>query len=205
MQIDHFYHVYADGKWQEPLDEHCTALKDHGLYENLRGFYLGIVGTDDNAAAVIDRVNNHHGLSADVKVQQPIGWEQVTMEALKHHCITNDGCVFYAHTKSSYNYNEFNSAWRTSMCYWNVVRWREAYEALETHDIAGAHWLNNEMFGGTYWWARNTHIRKLRPLGYGSRFEAELWIGQRAAELEPLKVKDLNPGWPDWGVFTTSW
>ena len=32
----HFYHVYADGKWEAAADEHITALQQHGLADALK-------------------------------------------------------------------------------------------------------------------------------------------------------------------------
>jgi hypothetical protein len=48
----HFYHVYADGKWEEAADEHITALQQHGLADALDGMYLGIVGNETNRSNV---------------------------------------------------------------------------------------------------------------------------------------------------------
>ena len=199
----HFYHVYADGEWQPALDEHFTALKEHGLADALKGFYLGVVGSDENVQNVIDYAHTL-GVPFHVRADAPLGWEQVTLEALKRHMTVNDGYVLYAHTKGAHDPAEINLAWRSSMCYWNVVKWADAVPYLADHDAVGCHWVNDAMFGGNYWWATGRYIRTLKPLSYGDRWQAELWIGQKAG-VEPIKVHDLRPGWPGMGRFTTSW
>ena len=30
MKLHHFYHVYADGQWMEPVSQHLRALKEKG-------------------------------------------------------------------------------------------------------------------------------------------------------------------------------
>lgn len=202
----HFYHIYADGQWEEPVNEHLTAMKEHGLAEALTGFYLGIVGTDDNRELVKEHIAEQ-GLPVLVRTEAPIGWEQVTLEALRRHMVVNDGNVFYAHTKSAHDPADINIQWRKSMCYHNVVRWQEAVSQLETHDAVGCHWVNDAMFGGNYWWATGRHIRTLPPLGYANRWQAEIWIGQREKipGLDEMKIHDLSPGWPHPSIFTTSW
>jgi len=202
----HFYHVFADGEWEEAADEHFTALKEHGLYENLKGFYLGVVGKDENREAVKKKTLDY-GFNAYIRAEAPLAWEQLTLEALRRHCTVNDGNILYAHTKSAFNHVDINIGWRSSMCYYNVVKWREAIQHLEDVDTVGCHWVNDAMWGGNYWWATARHIRTLKPLEYQDRWRAELWIGQREdiPGLEKVKIYDMNPGWPDPKLFTTSW
>jgi len=202
----HFYHVYADGKWEAAADEHITALQQHGLADALDGMYLGIVGNETNRSNVKTYFTDR-GVNYYTRVDAPLGWEQVTLDSLQRHMIVNDGYVLYAHTKGSYNDTPINIGWRSSMCYHNVVRWEEAISHLDNVDTVGCHWVNGNIWGGNYWWATGRHIRTLKPLQYSDRWKAELWIGQREEieGLDKIKIHDLNPGWPDPQLFTTSW
>lgn len=196
----HFYHVYADGEWEEPVNEHYTALIQHGLADNLKGFYLGIVGSDENRQDV-KALTESYGLDYYVRAESPHAWEQLTLEALRRHCTVNDGNVLYAHSKSAANHTPINIGWRSSMCYYNVVKWEDALAHLEAADTVGCHWVNDAMWGGNYWWATARHIRRLPPLKHQNRWQAEEWIGS----VENPTIYDMNPGWPHPKLFTTSW
>lgn len=200
--VAHFYHVYSDGEWQTPVEDHARALADGGLREHLSGLYLGVVGADVDGPVECFR---DYGLDPYVWARASEGWEQVTLEALWRYCHVNDGPVFYAHTKGAANQSEINTAWRLSMTYYTVMQWRDALAALDTHDAAGCHWIDepngNRFFGGTFWWANSRYIRSLPPVSYHSRWMAEIWIG----EGHPI-VRDLNPGHPALrGRFVTEW
>ena len=43
--LAHFYHVYADGAWQDPLAEHLAALEASGLGAALDVKAAGVVGS----------------------------------------------------------------------------------------------------------------------------------------------------------------
>ena len=205
MNLYHFYHVYADGEWTEAVDEHCAALKEHGLADNLDKFYIGVVGADENRTTAISRITMHHNLNAEVIVEAPIQWEQLTLEPVRRFSTTNDGYLLYAHTKGAYNQTPINIGWRSSMCYYNVVKWRDAVEKLdEGYRIVGCHWVNDAIFGGNYWWANTSYLKCLPTLAVDNRWRAEEWIGMKITDPEKEKF-DMNPGWPAPELFTTSW
>lgn len=179
-ELHHFYHIYADGEWREPVKEHLQALKTSGLGAE-GGFSLsvGLVGNDRNTAAVRDFLNGHSIGWREVASSQE-GWEQVTLNALARESHTLEGFVFYAHTKGASTPSRFNADWRQRMTFYTVTRWREALLSLETHHAYGCHWMQlggSWLFGGNFWWTRMSHLRLLPPPGVHSRWAAEGWIG----------------------------
>lgn len=199
--INHFYHIYADGSWQEPVEEHINALKKHGLADELNGFFIGLVGSEENRNSVIEKMKEYE-IDFSVVSEAESGWEQVTMNKLYEFAQGNDGLIFYAHTKGAHDPSPINIAWRKSMCYFNVVMWKntKAYFSIMDVDTIGCHWCNNAFWGGTYWWARAEYIRNLGYPKTEDRWKAEEWIGSG----QP-KIVDLNPGWPSFQGFVTSW
>lgn len=179
-QLHHFYHIYADGEWREPVEEHLQALKTSGLGAEV-GFTLsiGLVGNDDNTALVRAYLNGHSIRWTEIAWRQQ-GWEQVTLSVLARESHRLEGFVFYAHTKGASTPSRFNTAWRQRMTYHTVACWREALLSLETHHAYGCHWMklqNSWLFGGNFWWTRMCHLRLLPPPGKHSRWAAEGWIG----------------------------
>jgi hypothetical protein len=179
-RLHHFYHIYADGGWREPVQEHLQALKTSGLEtEEDFSFNVGLVGSDRNRAAVRDFLNVHAIEWREIASSEE-GWEQVTLSVLARESHRLEGYVFYAHTKGASAPSRFNTAWRQRMTYHTVMRWREALLSLETNHAYGCHWMQlkgNWLFGGNFWWTRMCHLRLLPPPGVHSRWSAEGWIG----------------------------
>lgn len=203
MKISHFYHIYADGQWHDPVAEHVQAIKDSSLDSKLDEFNVGLVGSKANREKVLKTLDQH-GLPYSVCAEADDGWEQVTLNPLHHHVKENPNeWVLYAHTKSAANTTSFNSEWRKSMTYFNIIRWKEL---VEPHlgdvnvDTIGCHWCLNSFWGGTYWWARASYLARLEPPLMESRHQAENWVGSGKP-----RIIDLNPGWPDSKLFVTSW
>lgn len=198
--VAHFYHVYADGDWRDPVAEHLAALKD----SKFDGYFgMGVVGTAENYDEVwqeLDAIRTPDRIAC-----APSGWEQVTLALAAQFAAENDGSVLYAHTKGAARKSAFQNAWRQNMTALLVSKWQDARDALATghYDAVGCHWLTERdfphvkvqtdypMFGGNFWMATCEYIRSLPPLQTENRHQAESWIGKG----EP-RVLDLSPGWP---------
>lgn len=197
MELHHFYHIYADGEWLEPVTDHIIALRRRKFEEQLKTIRIGLVGKQHNRDAVKALLDSE-GLKYIVVDEQEEGWEQVTLEHVYAFSKENDGIVIYSHSKGAANPSQINTSWRRSMEYHNFVFWEKPYWALlNGMYLAGCHWLTvspntedeNQFYGGTYWWARCDALRLNEPLGYLNRYFAEHWIGQLRRVL-PLKVNE---------------
>lgn len=205
MRLAHFFHVYCDGAWEEPLTEHVIALQQSGLAESLWVMKVGFVGADRNVNTAEAWLRER--LNFDVVTRSLDGWEQETLRHVPAFARNFDGAILYCHTKGASaalvadEPHELNRQWRRSMTYDCVQRWRECHDLLETHDVVGAHIIDKEYGGpypgGNFWWSRADYINKLPPLSYESRHHAENWIG-----LNPdADLYDLRPGWPGLDTF----
>lgn len=199
--IHHFYHIYADGQWQEPVSEHIKALKKWGLIDNLNSFNVGIVGQEHNRSAVVQYLINER-VNCNIIAQETSGWEQATQIPLHNFALNNDGFVLYAHSKGASDPSDTNKKWRRSMTYYNVGQWQKAIEKLnEGFDAVGQHWMFPShhspehkgwpFFGGTFWWTTLAHIRTLGKPGLEHRHVAEGWIGEQYYNKE-MKCFDFT-------------
>jgi len=197
--IHHFYHVYADGAWEEAVTEHIGALRESGL-ELAPGFtfQVGMVGNQKNVNRVreyLDRSSVEWRLAACARE----GWEQLTLAALAEESHHVDGLICYGHTKGAHNPSRFNTDWRRRMTFYNLIRWKDAVRSLETHDAYGCHWMElqgNWLFGGNFWWTHIHHLRLLEPPRLENRWRAEDWVGQLRNHIENFKVHDPAPPFP---------
>lgn len=206
MNVAHFYHVWSDGHWQQPVAEHLDAL-DEAEFSGY--FAVGIVGSNRNRAEVMREILGRRPINRVAIARE--GFEQVTLTDLHRYAAKRDGAVMYAHTKGAHDNTEFRAAWRWSMTSQVVQRWRENIAELEAgHDAVGCHWLTETefpgivadtpfpMFGGNYWIASTEYLRQL-PAPAGDRYAAEAWIG-----LGDPRVVDRTPGWPSLEAFQQS-
>lgn len=203
----HWYHVYAAGSCLLPLTEHCRALTQYGLFDELDGMFVGFVGSDAEVALARSTLDVLVPKWQEV-ARAETGWEQVTLDAMYAFVQDHDGPVSYAHTKGASRNEGVDLQWRRGMTYHNIVTWSRAIEALnQGRTIVGCNWISGApsstpgygvsgMFGGNFWWTRAEHLRRNVPPGHESRYAAEHWLGQ-LSEVMPLTVdgtiEDLCP------------
>lgn len=211
MEISHFYHIYADGKWQEPLTEHVGALKSSDLYGSLKKMFIGFVGNNDNISTVKEYLSDK--IDYETVDEQPTGWEQVTLEHVHSYSKNNlNDAIFYAHTKGSSNNSVININWRKSMTYYNIIKWKDCYNYLTSFDSVGCHllgakgdkgdkWGPNGIWAGNYWWATCKYLSNVNLIQYDSRYDAEGWV----LSSENRSLHDMNPGFPAMKLFKTEW
>lgn len=215
MNLHHYYHIYADGNWQQPVSEHIKALRDYGLISALKTLAIGMVGSDTNCTAVREYLQAE-GICYHLADVQTIGWEQVTQIKMWEFSKENDGLMLYAHSKGSSDGSDVNIRWRRSMIYCNVIKWQECMKQLATHNAVGCHWLQpllegmpehkqgNFMFAGTFFWVRCETMRHFPRPALTHRHEAEGFIGYGWHE-KPFPVYDFTPYFPNSGPFADGW
>jgi hypothetical protein len=197
--IYHYYHIYADGEWQTPVREHIEALQKSKLHEETDFLIrIGLVGSEANVNRVQEYLEESE-IKWKLVIWRTTGWEQLTLGRLASDSQDREGLAFYGHTKGAHDPNRFNEEWRQRMTYFTVTRWRDAVEALRTHDAYGCHWMElqgNWIFGGNFWWTHMHYLRLLPQPGNENRWRAEDWIGQLRHHISNFRVCDPAPPFP---------
>lgn len=204
MELAHYFHIYAAGAWQKPLQEHADALSQAG-WEN--PVHIGVIGPPAAREVAIEAAMARWSLFCGTEADE--GYEQLTLDAVRDYALGHDGAVLYCHTKGAADPTDFNARWRRSMTKRLVLPWRENLAALEEYDIVGSHWLTPAVtpeggefadglpfFGGNFWMARCDYLRTLPECPLENRWQAEHWIG-----MGTPRVLDLLPGWPGDGLW----
>ena len=194
MKLKHFYHIFADGHWQQPFTEHIQALNESGLMEALDFIGVGIIGSDLNRKAVREALPPNFV----VVVEAQRGWEQITLESID---LSEPAKIFYAHTKGASNPDSLRILWRQSMTNGCVYGWKICVDVLDKgYSAVGCYWRDSpqQHFSGTFWWTTTEYLKTLpMPILRHTRFDAEMWIGKgprgsRMADLCPGPVHRLN-------------
>jgi len=189
-RLAHFYHVFADGRWEDAVLNHFGLLYTSGLMGELDDVLVGVVGSAENRERVRRKV------PGDVVAQAESGWEQVTLTPLHEYAKVNDANILYAHTKGASKSNRISERWRESMTHDTVTRWRECVDALEVSDAAGSFWFlsddplhrdHNHFFAGNFWWATSTYVAGLPAVKVENRFQAEGWVGLNEPQVTVMR------------------
>lgn len=214
-----FFHIYADGKWQEPVKEFLHGYRKWGLIDNVSILRIGLVGSPQNRAEVSQYLI-YEKIDFEVVAKENAGWEQVTQKKLFDFAQHRDGAVLYIHTKGASRQDGVNELWRRSMYYYNLSQWKLAEQKLtEGYDAVGQHWMyptkhhpehrGSPFFGGTVWWTTLAHIRKIGSPPTFIRHDAEGWIGYQYGF--DMKTYDYtakicsHPGHAAWTPETQNW
>jgi hypothetical protein len=196
-KLYNFYHLWVDGNWKSPLNDHISYLEDSLLYGNIEKVYVGLVGSASNRITAKEYLRLNAGTKYEVCVEADSGFEQVTQDAMVDFAKDHDGYVFYNHAKAAHNDVEFDHAWRKELYSVLVGQWRKCVRKLKEHSMVGTYYLmpkhtaaeyrlkdsddikyarfiGNEVweekghFSSNFWW---THLKYIKALGYPDRVE----------------------------------
>lgn len=196
----HFYHLFADGKWVEPVNDHFRAMRMSNLLDHMTKIYVGMVGSEENIKKASDYLTRLQ-IPFEICTTEPRGYEQVTLNMLSDFSKDNDGHVLYGHSKGAGFPVAISTAWRKSMIWYTIIQWRECVGKLnEGYNTVGSHWFHQggpehhryPFWGGTYWWAKLEDLRVLDRPTNNSRYDAEHWIGMLTDHMH-VRAFDMNP------------
>ena len=207
MRLAAFYHIYAGGLWQQPVDEYLAAI-DRSSFDG--PLYVGLVGHERQRAWVVAALGDRGVVIA----AEDEGYESVTLARVRAYALVNDGAVMYAHTKGAYRLASEMDTWRRVLTDTVVCNWRSNVERLCNSDAIGHVWFDERVgwrpggFVGNFWIARCDYLRALpAPEDAKDRGQAEVWIGRgnpRVTELAEWDreigppIPGLAPYWRDW-------
>lgn len=209
--VAHFYHVWADGHWEMPLQEHLVYLRYYGYDAPL---YIGNVGRSENREKVREALD---GFSYE-EITASGGHEYITLNAAHTYAQDHDGVVIYAHTKGATGINEhLMTPWRRIMLDVVIGNWRDTDDVLADYDVFGWAWGDERIgwptgeagFLGNFWIARCDYVRTLPRCSPLRRGGNEIWLGLRHPRVLESEKWDRTVG-PSvlqsvWSHLLTRW
>jgi hypothetical protein len=180
----------------------CTSLNREHALEIMESQSLALVesGVATAASQILVGANSVTGDLPEIYARLPgrsIVWthpesdwpmgEGPTIRLLQEWSKAFPECyVLYLHTKglsADRNSPQYESSykWRMQMMSACVWRWRECVHQLgKGMESVGQRWddaTNGSYWAGNFWWATSAFLNTLPAVGWGSRFDAETWIG----------------------------
>lgn len=202
MKLHHYYHLYAGGMWQVPVEEHIAALNKSGLINSLDFMGIGLVGSEDNRKRAKIELTASLGSTLNWKIvaEENAGFEQVSQSTID---LSEPAKILYAHTKGAANHRHDQDNWRREMTAGTIYHWRECVDLLDKYDAVGCRFRKDPFrhYSGTFWWATSDYLRTLAPISYVYRDDAEAWIGQ---SLRGGSHAEIDPYHPDFKIAVHS-
>ena len=196
MSTNIYYHIYAEGLWQEPVNEFLEALEKTGLDQNL--VHIGLVGSIRNRDQVAKLL--HKRLPFMTIRESEMGWEQFTLQWLWRECkLRRTERLLYCHTAGAVTFTPMKVAWRRNMFRQLTENAERIVQALHFVDAVGCHYISDHAggyFAGNMWWANSSYIVKLPEPTFENRWGVETWLFQG----HPRFI-DLYPGHPSMELF----
>ena len=159
-----YLHICQKGEWKRSFDMIFNCIKNYGLYDITSEIRLGIVGDDHN---IIEDYRLNNSKFKTIFVGNSELYERPTLLHMRNSC-TKDGentFYWYLHTKGLRHFGtpkeNYVIDWINLMLYFNVRKWKDAIEKLETYNTYGINLLGLHFYSGNFWWARSTHISQL--------------------------------------------
>ena len=201
MKLSIYYHIWApfdDYLVRFLIDEQIKRLELHSL-TNQATLNVCVVGAA--AQVIADYVKKIYGANVRKVELNEEGWELHTLKILHDDCKADPNQnVMYMHTKGLSHYYRSpkntphltnTNTWRHFMELVCIDKWRDCVKELQEFDAVGMNLMSQPFvhFSGNYWWARGTHIIKLKdpfqdshlpPVqgykGIQQRHNAESWV-----------------------------
>lgn len=197
MSINHFYHLYVDGLWEDLFRNHIESVISSGLVREIENITLGVVGSQGEKAKCI-AILDSYDIPYKICSYTQDGWEQETLRYLYLASLDSDGVSLYAHSKGSSSLEVIQHIWRNIMTHMTITHWSECVNLLNTYDTVGAFYVksdfsHNPFYAGNFWWAKNEYLRTLGNPPNNNRWEAETWLLKDQTNAYDIKNQSSKP------------
>lgn len=207
LPIYGFMHIATHGRWEQVVAEQLALIRTSGLYDRMTRLFIGVVGPACQSFSPGDEKIEVVHRSPDLQE-----YEFPTLKYLRSFCHSNDGLVFYIHTKGIFRDNEATTDWRHYMEYFVIERHEDCIRMLGQSDVCGVNWqiVPWPHFSGNFWWATTRYVATLATLdaaepivngwNLGERHHCERWIcsgaGVRATSLHQTHLNHYFSRYP---------
>lgn len=193
-----FYHCYIPDNynsslWHMLIDEQLSIVEKSNLI-NVADVYMYITMpmhwnmNYGDTALFHDKVRNYVETRYPLVGVMPMRdtgeeniYEGQTLRHLHSHCIEYpEDVVLYFHTKGITLNRVETKLWRNLLDEVMINQWQQRYFDLKDCDCLGISYRNTDsdiqVFSGNYFWAKASHIAKLKEPISTDRYYYELWV-----------------------------
>jgi hypothetical protein len=189
-----YFHVATINNYQEVFNEIYSKIINSGLNSIIDELNICIVGDGDLKIPHNTKVKVHR--NSDI-----VNGEFFTLQKIEERFkqTDNDIKILYLHTKGvTTPENQCIIDWRKYMTYFNVIKYDQCLDALNSYDCCGVDYSETptKHFSGNFWWSKSSYIKTLPsietisnpsfPSILTTRHNAEFWLSMGNGKFKNL-------------------
>jgi len=196
--MDIYFHCYCFGSYASVLYNKYKKINNSELLKNIDNFYVIVSNTQERHKDFLQQFSTLSNKIKIINLPNPVfNDESDTLNFIlqKSNDSSTNRRILYLHTKGvtrSHQLVKKNvDAWVEYLDLYNIHKWKECVDALDTHDVAGGLYesSNPKHFSGNFWWANTNYIKTLPEItekNYKLFNRGEFWILSNTDKIYPV-------------------
>jgi len=196
--MDIYFHCYCFGSYASVLYNKYKKINNSELLKNIDNFYVIVSNTQERHKDFLQQFSTLSNKIKIINLSNPVfNDESDTLNFIlqKSNDSSTNRRILYLHTKGvtrSHQLVKKNvDAWVEYLDLYNIHKWKECVDALDTHDVAGGLYesSNPKHFSGNFWWANTNYIKTLPEItekNYKLFNRGEFWILSNTDKIYPV-------------------
>ena len=186
--MDIYFHCYCFGSYASILYNKYKKINNSELLKNIDNFYVIVSNTQERHKDFLQQFSTLSNKIKIINLPNPVfNDESDTLNFIlqKSNDSSTNRRILYLHTKGVTHSHQLVKknvdAWVEYLDLYNIHKWKECVDALDTHDVAGGLYesSNPKHFSGNFWWANTNYIKTLPEItekNYKLFNRGEFWI-----------------------------
>ena len=196
--MDIYFHCYCFGSYASVLYNKYKKINKSELLKNIDNFYVIVSNTQERHKDFLQQFSTLSNKIKIINLSNPVfNDESDTLNFILQQ--SNDSStnrrILYLHTKGVTHSHQLVKknvdAWVEYLDLYNIHKWKECVDALDTNDVAGGLYesSNPKHFSGNFWWANTNYIKTLPEItekNYKLFNRGEFWILSNTDKIYPV-------------------
>ena len=196
--MDIYFHCYCFGSYASVLYNKYKKINNSELLKNIDNFYVIVSNTQERHKDFLQQFSTLSNKIKIINLANPVfNDESDTLNFIlqKSNDSSTNRRILYLHTKGVTHSHQLVKknvdAWVEYLDLYNIHKWKECVDALDTYDVAGGLYesSNPKHFSGNFWWANTNYIKTLPEItekNYKLFNRGEFWILSNTDKIYPV-------------------
>lgn len=196
--MDIYFHCYCFGSYASILYNKYKKINNSELLKNIDNFYVIVSNTQERHKDFLQQFSTLSNKIKIINLPNPVfNDESDTLNFIlqKSNDSSTNRRILYLHTKGVTHSHQLVKknvdAWVEYLDLYNIHKWKECVDALDTHDVAGGLYesSSSKHFSGNFWWANTNYIKTLPEItekNYKLFNRGEFWILSNTDKIYPV-------------------
>ena len=196
--MDIYFHCYCFGSYASVLYNKYKKINNSELLKNIDNFYVIVSNAQERHKDFLQQFSTLSNKIKIINLPNPVfNDESDTLNFIlqKSNDSSTNRRILYLHTKGVTHSHQLVKknvdAWVEYLDLYNIHKWKECVDALDTNDVAGGLYesSNPKHFSGNFWWANTNYIKTLPEItekNYKLFNRGEFWILSNTDKIYPV-------------------